>query len=129
MYVLKTTAIIIKEPSPALNHSASILAMIIPLSRKRISIAPMQAPNTVPIPPNKLTPPITAAAIDSNSNNYPCDCNGASSLNVCIIPAKPAKKPHNIKQNIFTLFVFIPIEEAAFVSPPVAYIQLPTLLL
>ena len=68
MYVLKTTAIIIKEPNPALNHSASILAMIIPLSRKRISIAPMQAPNTVPIPPNKLTPPITAAAIDSNSN-------------------------------------------------------------
>ena len=62
---------IIKEPKPALNHSASILAIMIPLSKNLISIAPMTAPKTVPIPPNKLTPPITAAAIDSSSNKYP----------------------------------------------------------
>ena len=29
-------------------------------------------------------------------------------------------KPHKIKQNIFTLPVLIPIEAAAFLSPPVA---------
>ena len=39
------------------------------------------------------------------------------------------KTEQKIKQNIFTFFVFIPIEAAALVSPPVAYIQLPTLLL
>ena len=68
MKVLKITEIIIKDPKPARNHSASILAIIIPLSKNLINIAPIIAPKTVPMPPNKLTPPITAAAIDYNSN-------------------------------------------------------------
>ena len=56
----------IKVPKPARNHSASIRAIIIPLSKNLIKIAPIMAPITVPIPPNKLTPPMTAAAIDSS---------------------------------------------------------------
>ena len=53
-----------------------------PLSRLAIINAPSTAPNTVPLPPIKLVPPITHAAIASNSNSCPASGEALPTLNV-----------------------------------------------
>jgi len=54
-------------PMANLNQLASTLVSTRPLSMTRMSVAPMMAPSTVPIPPVRAVPPITAAATADDS--------------------------------------------------------------
>ena len=53
------------------------------------SKAPMRAPCTDPIPPDRLTPPMTAEAIASSSRKLPVEGTTASSRAAAIMPASP----------------------------------------
>ena len=53
----------------------------------------MIAPATVPWPPNRLAPPMTAAAIASSSRPMPKLGWPDSTLDAAIMPANPARVP------------------------------------
>ena len=83
-------------------------------------MTPAKTPNTVPLPPKKLAPPIIHAAIASNS-----DCKPAFGYPESVLPAKinapmPDKKPHREYTMIKILFTFIPDALAALGFPPIA---------
>ena len=56
-------------------------------------VAPITAPVTLPSPPCRLAPPITTAAITSNSFPIPIFVAAVDNLPVNIIPASAQKKP------------------------------------
>src|SRR5580704_1427206 len=91
----------------------------------RISSAPTIAPSTVPTPPVKAVPPITADATACNSSPSPIEGSGEPNRKTSIVPAKPASTAHITKQVILTHQTGTPIDAAASRKPPVARIQLP----
>ena len=63
IFVFKMTATISSKPTANLNQFTSSRAITNPLSKNFNKKAPTIAPKTVPIPPKREAPPITAAAI------------------------------------------------------------------
>ena len=74
-FVFKITATIRSVPTANLNQFTSRRAITKPLSKNFNKNAPTHAPKTVPIPPKRDAPPITAAAIACNS--YPIPVEGS----------------------------------------------------
>src|ERR1700751_255354 len=122
---LATTANMVSPPTAHLNQLASTWDNTSPLSITRMSSAPMMAPNTVPTPPIKAVPPMTAAATACSSSPSPIEGTGAPNRKTLIVPPKPASMAHMTKQVIFTRLTGTPIAAAASKKPPVARIQLP----
>ena len=77
-------------------------------------------PIILPSPPAKEVPPITVAAITSNSNpvpTIPCTLERKDKFNT---PAKAAKAPTKAKAAVLMLSTFIPEARAARALPPTA---------
>ena len=106
-------------PTANLNQFTSRRAITKPLSKNFNKNAPTHAPKTVPIPPKRDAPPITAAAIACNSYPIPVEGKAAFVLKTIKIPERPARKEQRIKLRILTLFVFTPIAAAAARLAPV----------
>src|SRR5260370_32813500 len=87
--------------------------------------APNSAPTTVPYPPVRNVPPITAAMIASNSFNWPRPASAEPKSKTCEAPNTAAQKAENMNSVILTLLTGTPSERAALSSPPDAMIQLP----
>ncbi len=89
--------------------------MITPIIR-----TPITVPVIFPTPPDKLVPPINAAAMASNS--YATHAFGCPVviLEARIIPAKAAKAEQTTYVKIFTASILIPEAFAAFSFPPTA---------
>ncbi len=66
-----------------------------PLRSTAIINAPIIEPMMLPVPPFKLAPPITTAAMMSNSNPMAIDGSPWFSRENCINPANPKKSPAN----------------------------------
>ena len=76
--------------------------MLIPLFKLAIIKEPNKAPNIAPVPPLKLMPPITHAAMASSSLFNPVDGTADANLAVFIIPAKAAIIPFTVNtKNIY----------------------------
>src|ERR1700731_4422304 len=115
----------VNPPTANLNQLASTCESTSPLSIKRMSSAPTMAPKTVPIPPVRAVPPITAAATACSSSPSPIDGSGEPSRKTWIVPANPASIEQITKQIILTRQTGTPNAAAASIKPPVAWIQLP----
>ena len=77
-------------------------------------------PVIVPLPPAVLVPPITTAAIASNSNPAPALGWPVVILEANKMPAKPANKPEIEYTDNFTRSILIPEALAACSLPPMA---------
>lgn len=64
------------------------------------SIIPRRAPKTVPSPPVKLAPPITAPAIALVSAKSPAVGVATPNLATVMTPASPASSPLNVNTNL-----------------------------
>ena len=83
--------------------------------------APMTTPLTVPSPPIRLVPPITAAAMASSS--YPCpatDCDTPSRA-ISRMPVSAAENPDSVYARILIREMRTPDSRAASSLPPMAY--------
>jgi hypothetical protein len=92
-----------------------------PFAIVAIRVAPIRAFRTSPRPPNRLVPPITAAAIASISSVLP----PAFRSTLCrreasTIPPSPAMKPEIMKTMIRIRGTLIPARRAASALPPTA---------
>ena len=81
--------------------------------------APTQIPSMVPKPPVNTTPPMTAAAIASNSFRLPLAASAVFTSNTWQVANTVAQNAENIKRETFTLSVGTPFALAAFKFPPV----------
>ena len=98
-----------------------------PLRSSPIINTPAKTPNTVPLPPKKLAPPIITAAMASSS-----DCKPAFGYPVLVLPTRimapmPDKKPHRVYTRTKILLTLIPAARAASGLPPIAKIHFPIL--
>src|SRR2546422_175803 len=89
-----------------------------PTSMEAKAMVPKTIPNTVPIPPNRETPPTTADAMASSSN--PLRTGEIDIMRPSwSAPARPARRPQMVKLINFTLSTGTPMARAASVFPPV----------
>ena len=89
------------------------------------SRTPRNVPMMVPLPPNRLAPPSTTAAITSSS--WPTMMFGIadSTIAVCTIAATPESSPTKLNTNTRVHSVLTPIRSAATSLPPMAKIARP----
>ena len=99
--------------------------MFNPLFNTPMIRAPINVPDILPSPPDNEVPPITTAAIASNSNPIPAFGEADPILLAIITPAIDAAKPDTTYTRVFILVVFIPDNLAESSFPPKAYIYLP----
>jgi len=95
--------------------------MFRPFAIVAITSEPSSAPRTSPRPPNRLTPPITAAEIESRSSVPPptlrfTDWRRAERM----MPPTPAIRPESMKTRILMRATLIPARPAASALPPTA---------
>ena len=81
--------------------------------------APTHIPSMVPKPPVNTTPPITAAAIASNSFKFPFAASAVFTSNTWQVANTVAQNAENINKETFTLSVGTPFALAALKFPPV----------
>ena len=81
--------------------------------------APKTIPSTVPNPPLRTIPPITAAAIASSSFKFPLAASEVLVSNTWDAAKMVAQKAEKTKSEILTLLVGTPLALAALSSPPV----------
>ena len=93
--------------------------MLIPLFKLAIIREPNKAPNIAPVPPLKLIPPITHAAMASSSLFNPVDGTADANLAVFIIPAKAAMIPFTVKTKNIYFLISIPEYLQASAFPPI----------
>ena len=91
-----------------------------PLSITAITKPPITASVNFPRPPNKLTPPTTAAAIALNTIDLPAAASTDACLDANKIPAIPAKVDEIINTVMRTRLTLIPARLAASAFPPTA---------
>ena len=82
-------------------------------------IVPNTIPRTVPKPPVRTTPPITAAAIASSSFKVPFAVSAVLTSKTWVAATSVAQNAENINNDIYTLLVGTPLAFAAFKFPPV----------
>ena len=93
--------------------------ILIPLFKLAMIKEPSNAPRIAPVPPLKLIPPITQAAIASSSLFNPVDGTADANLAVFIIPANAAIIPFTVKTKNIYFFIFIPEYLQASAFPPI----------
>ncbi len=82
---------------------------------------PRSAPRTSPRPPNRLTPPMTAAEIESSSSVPPPTCRFTDwSRAARTIPPTPAMIPEIMKTRMRMRGTLMPERRAASALPPTA---------
>lgn len=91
-----------------------------PLSRLAMMRAPRIAPEILPLPPMRLHPPITQAAIAFSSMSCPVVEAEEANRDVMTIPATAARKPMIMKTARRFLRTLIPERRAASRLPPMA---------
>src|SRR6266540_3594811 len=91
-----------------------------PFLRTAMISAPIKVPTTVPSPPSKLVPPITVAAIASNSYDIPAM--GCAEFNRAVsrIAAKPLNNPAIPYTIVLYSLTLMPDSNAASSLPPMA---------
>ncbi|MBA7591053.1 hypothetical protein ES708_33202 [subsurface metagenome] len=81
---------------------------------------PITVPPMLPTPPVILVPPITTAAIESNSAPRPISFDALPIRARSITAANPQQKPHIVYINNLCLFVLIAANFVASSLPPMA---------
>ena len=104
----------------------SKLSRSIPFEIDWMTRMPSSAAQTVPRPPNRLVPPMTAAAIAlSNTSPPPADWLTASRRDAARTPPRAAKNDAIVNTAIRTRSTLIPARRAASALPPTAKIIRP----
>ena len=98
-----------------------MFAILMPLLRLSITNAPRIAPKMLPRPPIKLAPPMTHAAMASNSNSRPASGLALPTRAVMTIPATAIKAPIVANTRNVILRTLTPERYAASAFPPTAY--------
>ena len=111
-----------------INLSAALApAKSSPLPRDPITKAPSMAFHTLPLPPNKEVPPITAAPIASSNKGPPANALNYTEayLDAPIIPPTAAMKPTSANAEIRIYSMDIPTRLADSKLPPTSNMALP----
>ena len=94
--------------------------MLMPLSSADMIKAPMTAPATLPMPPARLVPPITQAAMASSSAMLPAEGEPAPRRELRINPAIATIRPLMANTASLVRSTLIPDKRAASRLPPMA---------
>ena len=113
------------SPLMAWVHCAGTPASSRMLLMRPSTSTPVSAPNTVPLPPSRLTPPMTAAAKTVKIMPWPWLAATEPSRPTRSRPASAASRPPMAYTNQTTRSVRMPAALAASTLPPMAYSERP----